>query len=379
MAVNKRQKTLVGFYQKTLEPTLESVHVVNGLSTSNSNSSNANNKVAAARLLWKDKWLQDYDWLQFNNELGVMYCKICKESGGKGVFATLGFTNFKVSALQDHANTGEHKKLSWATHSGSRRMEKIVVQATRSCDEALMTLFKTAHYVGKELLPFNKFPTLCDLLLSVNATITTKMYHDDKACADMLVCISSVIQRKVLDRVRDSQFFGIMVDESTDISVLGHLVVFATFLEDGVPICVFLGLLHIPGGKKNASIIYELILTSLNQWGLDLDKFVGFGSDGASVMTGIRNGVAARLKDKVNPFILSIHCVAHRTNLASLDAASSASCKTLSILLDNLINDTASHFKRSSKAKSRLNELQEELYDAQKSLKRYQKIRWLSR
>ena len=73
----------------------------------------------------------------------------------------------------------------------------------------------------------------------------------------------------------------------------------------------------------------------------------------------IRNGVVARLKDKVNPFILSIHCVTHRTNLASLDAANSTSCKNLSTLLDNLINDIASHFKRSSKAKSCLNELQE--------------------
>ena len=88
MVANKRQKILARFYQKTLDPTLESVHVVNGLSTFNSNSSNANNKVAAERLLWKDKWLQDYDWLQFNNELGVMYCKICKESGGKCIFAT---------------------------------------------------------------------------------------------------------------------------------------------------------------------------------------------------------------------------------------------------------------------------------------------------
>ena len=126
-------------------------------------------------------------------------------------------------------------------------------------------------------------------------------------------------------------------------------------------------------------MIYELILTSLNQWGLDLNKFVGFGSDGISVMTGIRNGVAARLEDKVNPFILSIHCVAHRTNFASLNAANSASYKNLSTLFDNLINDTASHFKRSSKAKSRLNELQEKIYDAQKSLKKYQKIGWLSR
>ena len=56
-----------------------------------------------------------------------------------------------------------------------------------------------------------------------------------------------------------------MVDESTDIFVLKQLVVIATFLGDGVPTCVFLGLLHITGGKKDTSMIYELILTSLNQ------------------------------------------------------------------------------------------------------------------
>ena len=112
MAANKRQKTLVGFYQRALEPSFELVHVVNAQSSSSSNLSSANNKVTAARLLWKEKWLQDYDWLQFNNELGVMYCMICKESGGKGAFATLGSTNFKASALHNHANTVEHKKLS---------------------------------------------------------------------------------------------------------------------------------------------------------------------------------------------------------------------------------------------------------------------------
>ena len=198
MAANKRQKTLAGFYQRTLEPTLELVNVVNDLGTCDSNSSNANNKVAAARLLCKDNWLQDYNWLQFNNELGVMYCKIYKESGRKCVFTTSGSINFKVLALQDHANTGEHRKLIWVAQSGRRWMERTVAQATKTCNEALMTLFKTIHYVEKELLSFSKFPTLCDLFILINVIISTKIYHDDKACADILVCISSVIQRKIL-------------------------------------------------------------------------------------------------------------------------------------------------------------------------------------
>ena len=56
--------------------------------------------------------------------------------------------------------------------------------------------------------------------------------------------------KKILDRVRDSRFFSIIIDESTDISVTGHLVIFASFDKEGLSFCVFLGLLHIEEGKK---------------------------------------------------------------------------------------------------------------------------------
>jgi hypothetical protein len=96
-------------------------------------------------------------------------------------------------------------------------------------------------------------------------------------------------------------------------------------------------------------------------------------------MIGCRIRIAVRLKDNISPFLLNVHCVVHRTNLASLDAASSGPCKAISSIIDKLLNDIASHFKRSSKAKSHLLELQKELFDSEKSLKRYQQIRWLSR
>ena len=77
--------------------------------------------------------------------------------------------------------------------------------------------------------------------------------------------------------------------------------------------------MHIEEGKKNICIIFETLTRSMKKRGLDFDKCVGFGSDGASTMIVKQNGVAARLKDKVNHFLTSIHCVAHRTNLAAID------------------------------------------------------------
>lgn len=45
-------------------------------------------------------------------------------------------------------------------------------------------------------------------------------------------------------------------------------------------------------------------------------KLVCVATDGASVMTGIHNGVTTQLQ-RWAPFLVPIHCMAHRTNLAA--------------------------------------------------------------
>ena len=53
---------------------------------------------------------------------------------------------------------------------------------------------------------------------------------------------------------------------------------------------------------------------------ISLRKVMGFGSDGAAVMTGKHSGVATRLKVH-NPHMVSIHCIAHRLALAAAHSA----------------------------------------------------------
>jgi hypothetical protein len=45
-------------------------------------------------------------------------------------------------------------------------------------------------------------------------------------------------------------------------------------------------------------------------------KLVCVGADGALVMQGERNDLCFRLKLSTSPYMLSIHCMAHRMNLA---------------------------------------------------------------
>jgi hypothetical protein len=45
------------------------------------------------------------------------------------------------------------------------------------------------------------------------------------------------------------------------------------------------------------------------------DRLVYFGANGMFVFQGSRSGVTQRLKDQEAPFMLGVHCMAHRTNL----------------------------------------------------------------
>jgi hypothetical protein len=82
----------------------------------------------------------------------------------------------------------------------------------------------------------------------------------------------------------------------------------------------------------------------MREWGLDFNKCVGFGSDETSTIIGKQDGVAARLKEKINPFLTSIHCVMHMTNLAVIDATKAGSCKNMSKEIDTSLNAVAVYF-----------------------------------
>ena len=75
---------------------------------------------------------------------------------------------------------------------------------------------------------------------------------------------------------------------------------------------------------------------------------MSFGLDGCSTMEGHLTGVSTRLKS-VSPFLINIHCIAHRTNLAALQAAQCVDCKKMSSKIDNMVNLLAEMFKRSRK------------------------------
>ena len=252
----KRQRTMKDMFSKSVDFTVN-VEVPSHTVSSTSSCEQQLSRIEMARLIWKDSWYNDFKWIEFNSNDGRVFCKLCRKNQAKNVFANASSINIKVSTFVEHQISKEHNKLAWATQEGQKVMRKMMHQVTKSCDEALLTLFRAAYYLDRKTIPFCKYSTLYDLLLTCKSLITNGLYYDEKSCAEMIYYISTVVHKKNLDRIRDSKFFGLMIDELIDISSTSHVVVFDTFVEEGLPISVFLDLFEVPNGKKDSDLIFE--------------------------------------------------------------------------------------------------------------------------
>ena len=91
-----------------------------------------------------------------------------------------------------------------------------------------------------------------------------------------------------------------------------QLVTFVKFVhpETGKANTAFLAASNLLGNSSSADAeaITNAIVAQLEDAGIDKKKLSNFSSDGASVMTGKRNGFGARLRVE-NKALINIHCI----------------------------------------------------------------------
>ena len=297
--------------------------------------------------------------MQEDLETGLLWLNVCrKDPHCKSPFGTTGSKNFKTSALEEHAKCVAHRDVVLLQERDKNSLETYALKKQASVDLAIEKLFKCAYYIAKQDLAFRKLESLVKLLRECGVEGLPHMYNDNKACASFVINISKALEVEIYNSVRKNPWFGLMVDESTNVSVTKNLILYATFVERRKAKTAYVGLLEAEDG--NAYTITECILNLLRKWDLDIKKMMGFGSDGAFVMVGMSNGVATRLKS-YNPFMSSIHCCAHRTNLCVQEASKYEEIKETCKMLDALVNRVATHFSRSSMRQGELAKMQDAL------------------
>ena len=172
--------------------------------------------------------------------------------------------------------------------------------------------------------------------------------------------------------VQGSPFVSVLIDESTDVSTTENLIIYIKLLNYFNPDTHLLGNIHIPNGR--AETVTQVLKDNLTSSNVDEKRIVGFGSDGESMMTGKNNGVTARL-NRVNPFLIGIHCMAHQLALCTRQA--STGIQFLSTFKETL-TALYHYFEKSSLQTHQLREFQEIFQQPQLKLKEVYEIRWFA-
>ena len=132
---------------------------------------------------------------------------------------------------------------------------------------------------------------------------------------EFVTAINKVVPNKIFTKLRASLFHTLIVDESTDIVVHKVLVLYFKYRSPNSLVykTMFGGIIQLT--ECHAQALKKVIKRFYIEHEIYLNRLVMLTSDGAAVMLGRWNGLAALLKRTV-PHLSEQHCVAHRKDFA---------------------------------------------------------------
>ncbi|CAM4347987.1 unnamed protein product [Leuciscus chuanchicus] len=233
-------------------------------------------------------------------------------------------------------------------------------KATETSKKKLCSQLKIVFHMAKHDLPSNHFVAQTELLQALEApdfVTTDGIYCHSDSVDDMERALEHVVVEQIREKLKNSDFIGIIIDETVNITVNKKLIVYLKLEIKGKVETCFLGNYDVDSGT--ARCIYDRVVAV----DIALSRVIGLGSDGASVMMGRHVGGL-------------VHCVAHRAALAALDAAKAVENIRA---YKNTISSVYSFYRHSATRTTRLRQLTAALSgEDMVSLKQPCTVRWLS-
>ncbi|XP_067214564.1 zinc finger protein 862-like isoform X3 [Linepithema humile] len=307
---------------------------------------------------FKIEWKQKWTWLE--NIKGSSYCTLCNKTLMGG-----------ITHLERHAQSNMHKKQEIYLSKVSMTDLKILYSRNTTVRVAEL---KLCMFLSEHNLPFRILQHLPKLIQSVcpdsniakeikcSRTKGTQILKEHVApCSMMEIC-----------NILKTTKFSLIIDETTDISVIKSLAVVVRYF-DTIKLIIrdrFLTLLEVK--SCTAEDLYNSIAFFLETNGIPFENMIGFAADNCAVMMGDSNGVQARFKKKI-PNLFVLGCVCHSMHLCS-----SAVCLKLPSAMEDLARDIYSYFKNSSKRLNEFVELQTFLHLKPHKILKVSQTRWLS-
>lgn len=287
----------------------------------------------------RDAWQQgrerSFPWFEKIEKDGQVraLCSLCRLSNRTTSMATSGSPNLQVSTFSRHESTRDHLFSVQAQRAKDKRAtvqhiaDTIADQETEndSCKNAqINTIYCLAKY-GQPLSQYINLVTLQTRKNCPDFQDKSKIYTREESRMEMLDSVNDTIEETICRNIHSSDYLGLIIDESTDITIHKKLNVYVKCLNvDGnEPVTHFLDCVNVPDGK--AETIEFKIKRLMENKDIKMKKLTSLASDGASVMTGRLTGVGARLRKDI-PHMIQVHCVAHKLALAAGQA-----CKNITL------------------------------------------------
>uniref|UniRef100_A0A3P9IIB3 DUF4371 domain-containing protein n=1 Tax=Oryzias latipes TaxID=8090 RepID=A0A3P9IIB3_ORYLA len=281
--------------------------------------------------------------------------------------------------IHEHKNSAAHKEVVKILETAKK--DTLVNMNTKSQDFAFETtarVFRTAYYVAKYNKPFTDFESLIDLQ-ETNSINMGRVLHSKTACVDIVDHVASQMKKEIMTKIiQNRSKITVLADESTNVGNKSTLIVFVKASVDGAmePIAFPLDLVDLD--SLCAAHIKEKLINCLLKNGFTMqllqELLIGFCSDGASVMLGVKSGVGKLLKDNF-PSIVLWHCLNHRLELAVDQALDkTGGTKDFQAFLDSLY----SLYSQSPKNMRELSECAHNLHITLKRIGRVFSIRWVA-
>lgn len=303
---------------------------------------------------FRDTWIVTYPWITYDCTLDKVFCTICRTAAALklpiastginsqrvlSTYVTEGFNSWgkALERFKDHEKSEFHRHSALSLRQNNQgvnvanMLSKSKLKDMTDARKCLLTIFSTIKYLTVQGIAVrghfdstSNFNNLLHLRANdipelqswLGRTGYKWLSHD--ISNEVISILSNAVQRIIHDRVRSQEFFSIIADETSDISVSEQMSFCLRSVNASLEVEEYFIGVH-ETESTTADVLYNMIRDVLLRCQLKIGNCRGQCYDGAANMSGCVNGVQKKiLLDE--PRAIYVHCYAHRVNLVVQDS-----------------------------------------------------------
>ncbi|XP_078542371.1 general transcription factor II-I repeat domain-containing protein 2B-like [Lissotriton helveticus] len=169
------------------------------------------------------------------------------------------------------------------------------------------------YFLSAAKILFDNYTNKASLLKEIGA-----LQLSDSTCARRIEAMGQNVQEQVIKAVRESPFFSIAMDESTDIGDVAQLLLWVRYLDQSLhPKEELWCLLPLQGHTRGEDVL-DSMCNYFKTNDIPLNTLVSITTDGAPTMVGHDRGFVSMHKKKlIGQTVIDYHCIIHQEVLCA--------------------------------------------------------------